>query len=372
MIKEIKQKLTDGYNWIKRKITKTLITLGIIGVASAATIGGVAMDAKINPYAMNGQRFETYLAIDSKVEIGGDDINNFKPEVKLGKWGNETWLKVKYPTTKKIRANRKFLTNKVEWKDTKKEVHFYPLKAKEQMEDGGFEIEVLLKEKPISNKVVLNIETQSLDFFYQPALTQKEIDEGAFRPENVIGSYAVYHSTKQGHIIGQTNYKAGKAFHIYRPKIIDKNGDWIWGEMNINKKKGTLTITIDQNWLNNAIYPVNVDPTFGYTTAGSGSFGNATNARGSVFTLSEDGTVSKMTVNGDGGNGGGQETAAIMAGDGSSLVATTDEITGVTSATIWRDLSFSSPPDLSAGDFVFLDNTVDTHVYTFRIRIKTH
>ncbi|MBU2635312.1 hypothetical protein KJ841_02465, partial [Patescibacteria group bacterium] len=59
------------------------------------------------------------------------------------------------------------------------------------------------------------------------------------------------------------------AFHIYRPKVYDAEGKEIWGELNIDEEKGILTVIVDQNWLDNAVYPVVIDPTFGYTTLGA-------------------------------------------------------------------------------------------------------
>ncbi|GAG00289.1 unnamed protein product, partial [marine sediment metagenome] len=107
-----------------------------------------------------------------------------------------------------------------------------------------------------------------------------------YQPIDVIGSYAVYHSSKR-----DNKYKTGKAFHIYRPKIIDANDEWVWGVMNISNS--VLSITIDQDWLNNAVYPVTVDPTFGYTSEGTGEAGGPGNMLfGNLFTSPD---VSGMT-----------------------------------------------------------------------------
>ena len=79
-----------------------------------------------------------------------------------------------------------------------------------------------------------NIKSKGLDFFYQPPLTQKEIDEGAFRPENVVGSYAVYASEQKTNYVGGKLYRTGKVGHIFRPKIIDSAGTEVWGKLNID------------------------------------------------------------------------------------------------------------------------------------------
>ena len=88
----------------------------------------------------------------------------------------------------------------------------------------------------------------------------------------MAGSYAVYHQTQEGDYtaLGGKNYKAGKAFHIYRPRIEDATGASCWGELNIDVKAGLLTVTIPQDWLDQAVYPVRhaAGLTFGYTSIG--------------------------------------------------------------------------------------------------------
>jgi hypothetical protein len=119
----------------------------------------------------------------------------------------------------------------------------------------------------------MTLQTKGLDFFYQPDLTLEETKYGASRPENVVGSYAVYHQTMAGDhtALGGKNYQAGKAFHIYRPRLEDANGTWVWGELNIDDKTGLLTVTIPQDFLDKAVYPVRhaAGLEFGYHTGGA-------------------------------------------------------------------------------------------------------
>lgn len=124
----------------------------------------------------------------------------------------------------------------------------------------GYELEVILFKKPKTNVFKFSLQYKNVDFYYQPELTQDEIKQGAFRPESVVGSYAVYGNKKGG------KYNTGKIAHIYRPKIFDKHGDWVWGELKITKS--TMKITVPQEFLDNAVYPLTIDPTFGYTTIG--------------------------------------------------------------------------------------------------------
>lgn len=135
---------------------------------------------------------------------------------------------------------------------------------------GGNELEwdVTFHSRPNKNSWSFPLIHQGLEFLYQPELTQKEIDHGAFRPDSVIGSYAVYHASKSWN-----EYKTGKAFHIYRPKAWDAFGDTVWCDLEIDDQNNEMRLTLDRAWLRNATYPVTVDPTFGYTTAGGSEVG---------------------------------------------------------------------------------------------------
>ena len=286
----IKQKLQSAWDWTKDKARRfwkwgVVIVVGGVVLATAIPPANVSFESlpnvkRIPEQALYRITFDKY----SEVEIPENDT----PEIKLKKWGDETYIKIKFNGfDKKVKPKQE--DKKLKWKGKDMEVHLYPLEKTEEHAEG-FEFEIILKKRPATNKIVLNIETKDLDFFYQPELTQQEIDEGAVRPENIVGSYAVYHSSKWGN-----EYKAGKAFHIYRPKIIDDEGNWIWGEMDISNS--ALTITTDQQWLDNAVYPVVVDPTIGFETEG-GTYGESPEAfpRGSRFTATEDGTIDEIHV----------------------------------------------------------------------------
>lgn len=131
-------------------------------------------------------------------------------------------------------------------------------------EGDGFEFEIELKAKPMSNIIPLTVQTKGLEFHYQPELTAEESRTNV-RPQNVVGSYAAYHSSKT-----DDKYQAGKAFHIYRPWAVDKKGHKVWCTFDPSwDGKGDLNITVPQDFLDSATYPVTVDPTFGYTTRGA-------------------------------------------------------------------------------------------------------
>jgi hypothetical protein len=178
------------------------------------------------------------------------------------------------------------------------EVHQY--EKPEVSEDGGYEFEWVLNKKPESNVLTATIQTKNLVFDYQPPLTIDEIQRGNFRPENVIGSYAVYHTDKG--IINNADgkeYKTGKAFHIFRPEAVDYTGEKTGCELYINAEDGILTVTIPQDFLDKANYPIVVDPTFGYTSQGASTYQITEFGGGGTIAMrgvSVDGDVSQLAA----------------------------------------------------------------------------
>ncbi len=249
------------------KKTFLTITLGATLIAG----GGVAMDVADDPYVDKGTHYEVAVK-ENAVEI--DKTTN---EVTLPRWGGEENIKVKavgsyVPFEKDTLAD----TLKAESVDGKTATL---ITANEE----GIEIDTILYEKPNTNVFSYEIEGhEDLDFFYQPpqneqtqpdnvTCTRLECRDADGRLvtqsyEHTIGSYAVYHKTKKDNYeaLGGKNYQTGKLYHIYRPKVIDDNGQETWGELNFNQ--GVLSVTVPQDFLDKAEYPVLVDPTFGYTT----------------------------------------------------------------------------------------------------------
>jgi len=252
-------------------------------------------------------------------------------------------------------------------------VEFYPKEPEEiseviagkefwfrQNEEGGVEFDLVLKEKPDTNVFRFPIQSKGLRFYYQPPLhpehpTWADTD-GDGVPDvftSVVGSFAVYHETQAK--LWKTReeaekYKTGKAFHIYRPKVSDAEGKEIWGELlNIDEEEGVLTVTIDPDWLDNAVYPVTIDPIFGYDKEGSSCIGlnNPQALKGSVFTITEDGTATKISAYFM--CGGGNAKAAIYKHSDSTLVAESSEIT-IESDWQYRWKDFTVSASLTAGN----------------------
>ncbi len=179
------------------------------------------------------------------------------------------------------------IANNSDWK-LKSERSDIPKKLADEERFDRFEFDIILHEKPENNVFTYEIETEGLDFFYQPELTETEKNAGEYRSENVIGSYAVYKKDAKaiyGNMVDAEKYKVGKVMHIYRPKITDAKNNSIWGTLTVNTISKTLSVTVDKQWLKSASYPVVVDPTFGFTSIGATQGGNADDQmRGSSFT----------------------------------------------------------------------------------------
>jgi|GEM_PF-2512163 len=322
------------------------------------------------------------------IEIGEQRHSPPQPYLKLNKWNGEVFLKVDVPYGRD--AVKILEQNNLKYVNHKYDVEFYPKEPEKITEkiagknysftinsEGGVEFDVILKEKPDSNVFEFPIETQGLKFYYQPPLhpehptwadTNGDGKADTFRPENVVGSYAVYHATKKDHIIGQKNYRAGKAFHIYRPKIIDAKGNWVWGKLNVDVGKKLLTIEIPKEFLDNAVYPIRIDPVFGYTSIGSSQTTPTSDIMyGSLFTSPADAasadSISVYTTT----FGTGDERFKGIIVLHSSMNIITDGI-GDPSPTItnypnagWFTSNFSTPPSLSPNTEYVLMEVINTN-----------
>lgn len=242
--------------------------------------------------------FSTDLG-DNKVIIGNPkDPSKLSPQVDFPVFGEHT-ISVKY---EKEYASQKLDGDSVVLEDA--DDSFYAVKH----DEDTFKFGLIFKAKPNTNSFSMKLEGwEDFDFFFQPPLANTDPDGSTWenndrggvsrRPADVNGSYAVYHKTKRDHILGQTNYATGKAFHIYRPRFIDANGDFVWVDLHI--ENGDYTITIPQDFLDKAVYPIRANDTFGYTSVGaSDDNGNTDNylATKPFSTPASNGTLTNLTM----------------------------------------------------------------------------
>jgi len=319
-------------------------------------------------------------AEEREVEIGDIHSDIFQPQVKLKQWENETNFSARLIDDELFRRSRRIIRrrprirtagDKIKFIKDKLEAHFYETKTDKKTD--AFEFEVILKEKPKTNKVRMSIRTKGLKFYYQLPLNEERHDKRVVkstptdcydkdgkvichRPENVVGSYAVYHESKQGDYskMGGKNYRAGKAFHIYRPKITDANGNWTWGKLNIDEKKGILTIEIDQNFLDKAVYSVKIDPTFGYTAEGGTIYGIYDDDMiGGRYSLSESGEATSISGYVY-GYGSGQVGKFGIYDSNRNFEGGTYEFTAESYSKAWKTEDLTSSVNLAAGDYYLM------------------
>lgn len=319
-----------------KKIKKITLAVTILSLISPSMVFSVK---DINPYIDTGSKLEINV---NKERV---KIDKNLPKVTLQKWGGKVSVDVAYSKNKvNGKSQRKSFTKKVEYNvDSKETVVMDPTD-----DNTGFNIDINLDSKPTSNFFRYTISGwQNYDFLYQH-LTQADKDSGIYPiRDDIEGSYAVYSKIYKNHIEGQINYETGKLFHIYRPKAIDANGNTVWADLNITS--GIMTVTVPQSFLDNAIYPVLVDPTFGYTSVGGNCGGGDNQLAGGLYTLSDNASVSKMSVAwfvGASSNG----VAGIYNSGLSTLYGTTNVATNSTSFSFF-DLTFASPVSLSPATY---------------------
>jgi hypothetical protein len=337
------------------------------------------------------------------VEFGDIDSQDFRPKMRLGRWGDETYVSLEYEVREDITSVLD--GNRIKLHTTGNiDVEMYPKEPNEIVdtlgrrfqvnEDGGLELDLILKQEPTSNRFSYRLESKGLVFHHQAEISdeeaQKYLDRSeraraqgkpekltdeewqsflyrlpstlleakrAIRPEHVVNSYAVYHEEESGDYtaLGGKNYRTGKAFHIYRPKVYDANGDWVWGDLKIEEGEDRdhriLSITVDQDYLDQAVYPVTVDPTFGYTVKGGSA--DAWNSFDQMFgfdaTPSGGGFATNITGYLTTHSGQGNAKCALY--NSSKNLITNGQTVELTSfSTGWVTFNFPTSPVVSSGN----------------------
>lgn len=296
-----------------------------------------------------------------RVAIGEKNGKNFEPVLNLEKWDGEASIKLRsnfFESEGNTAVDMK--DDKIEFDMSKSNFQLYELESSEELPNGGYEFEITLKEKPETNKVEFRLDTKGLDFFYQSELSKEEKEEGRVRPENVIGSYAVYY---EGGIKGDysqsggKDYKAGKFGHIFRPKIYDSVGKWVWGDLKIDEGAGVLSVAIPQEFLDNAVYPVKhaAGLTFGNTNIGGSTYDGAINSDIDAYvgTPVSSGTVDSIHIYSRRITAGTTNwKGLVIQGDGIETILT-NGITpaGVMNSTTaqWWVNTYSTKPSVNAG-----------------------
>lgn len=192
----------------------------------------------------------------------------------LYKWGEETSLEICLDTVPT--PNHVFSGNMIEVEDLDNILRVYPIDTRTtgdlyddseddvQCHDGGARFELVLKNTPVGNSFTFPLAANNLRCAYQPFLTQEDIDAGRGCPINVEGSYSFYHISKKNN-----RYLTGKHSHLFRPIAEDALGVKAWCSLDIDAAMTRIIITVPQQFLDDATYPITVDPDFGYQVVGA-------------------------------------------------------------------------------------------------------
>lgn len=216
------------------------------------------------------------------------------PQIQSTKWGGEYYCHIQLqglvPPNAIVRPSYNAITNVAQWTDSQGNVHKHFVKVDPNgfTQDGLLEHSITFNSKPVSNGLIFSVDcSPNIEWCYQPALTQDEIDAGAQRPANVVGSYALYidkaHKFVDPQGIEIVNYATGKYCHIYALTLTDANNNVSYAPLNYNPLTKKLIATMDNNWLTNATYPVVVDPEIGYHSNGSTLLGIVLAAYSDIF-----------------------------------------------------------------------------------------
>ncbi len=238
---------------------------------------------------------------NSPAYVGEPSKSRFMPTVTLKRWGEECKLSLKLTLGSEVQGHYA--------KDNVVHVAAKSADFNVFQNKDSLEIEAVFNEKPASMTVPFKMSNDNLQLLYQAPLTEEYAEEECDvytethvvlkngreikRPENVIYSYAVYHATRRNN-----KYKTGKAFHIYRPKLIDAKGKVAWCTFKPDADKtGKLEVVMPETFFDTAVFPVVLDPTFGYTSiGGTDTSGSGDYLSGCKFTASDAGTISSLSL----------------------------------------------------------------------------
>ena len=304
----------------------------------------------------------TYTAKDNPkdkidIEIGDSKQLDFYPQQKIMRWDNENNVSIRLIDDENGSEKIETIEDKIKWSKGNKEVYFYG-------NDKESEFEIILKSKPNSNIIKFTLQDKDVDYWYQPPLTQKEIDTKAIRPENVVGSYAVYAKTQKTNYVSGKGYKTGKMGHIYRPKIIDSVGTEVWGVLHI--ENGILSVTIPQEFLDNAVYPVRhaTGLTFGYLSEGASLYPIENFLAGPVATPASVGELSKVSgyVHYSGSVDFNSKGGIYKTSD-STLAFAITERTGFSLSATWEDYTVTGTVETIEYAICLISNADDGFFY---------
>lgn len=220
----------------------------------------------------NGSCFTVLHSEFATSIIGNPAKTAFTPTFLASAWNDEGWFSFTMPRSGDYAASYNDVTGEVAWNDPVLGHGFrtFPILNDPRHERGTQEFEIILTAPPIDPTLDMPYAIFGLEAFWQPPLTQWELDRGNIRPDDVVNSIAFYSSTRvpmHSSPFDGDKYQSCKAFHLYRPLATDDLGNTHVVEWELDVPNGILRIIWDA-WFQTAAYPVVIDPTVGYTGNG--------------------------------------------------------------------------------------------------------
>lgn len=224
------------------------------------------------------------------VEIGDTKQTDFYPQVKVMRWDNEANLSLRYTGFDLDNAVISQDGNSVEYVVGDITVKMFDDPNGDN--DGSTEVELTLDAKPASNVFNFTVRSKNVLAFVQPAINEQTFDDitdenlvltetDAIGTDNFLYAHMeprsvhailLYNATSRDNSEDGKNYATGKFQTIYRPLATDANNATSWCEHALDLDTQTYTITVSQDFLDNATYPVKIDPTLGNTHIGANQF----------------------------------------------------------------------------------------------------
>jgi hypothetical protein len=301
---------------------------------------------------MFSKRVANGLISDGKVDLqfGREGEKKFRPECKLERFGKRAYFGFAHDDAA-FGGAPVWKGKRLETKIGKRLHRMYELANG----DIEYEIEYASMPEKLTETLYLDF-PEGVRFCLQGELTAAQLARGMERPENIVGSYAVYWK-QSGRFLNKAgseivNYEAGKMAHIHRPKLIAADGAEVWCEQIINPVTRELTIIMPEEWLKNAAYPVILDPTLGKTnigatndtTPGSYEIGSGT------FTAASSGTVNSISLYCRASTSGRKVTAGLYSDTGThptTYIGKTSE--GTSGSGAWLTMNANGVFSLAAG-----------------------
>ena len=267
--------------------------------------------------------------------VGGKEAGKFYPEIGIDKWNAASVIDMRLEES--LAGSSHVIDGTVDkFIKTDLECHLYAYL-------DGYEFAVLFKKRPPKDYLQFSISTKLCTLWYQPELTPSEKNSGIIRPDDIINSIAIYSPFKHN------EYQTGKVAHIKRGKAIDFNGVEEWCDWTV-ESSSEVRLWIPPAYLNAATYPILIDPTFGYTTAG----GTALTAKKKVWASS--GTSGGTAGTGNSikayldGSGGARSICGLYSDSSgpSALVSNSQTGTQTPTSAAWYTHTFGTAPTIGA------------------------